>query len=195
MNLLPLWRQLPNILSAARIGASPLLGYLAASGAEQYFTWLLVPALLSDVADGYLARRFRLASELGARLDSIADALLFFVAIFAVWALRPDVLQAHALAGLLVAGGWLLEIAAALVRYGRLSSFHTYASKVAGYLLGILIGALFVWGLWPPLLYAAVAVSLAASVEELLLIALLPEWRANVRGAWWVLRERRALPG
>jgi phosphatidylglycerophosphate synthase len=190
-----LWRHLPNVLSAARIGAAPVLGYFAASGAEQRFTWLLVPALLTDIADGYIARRFGLTSALGAMLDSTADALLFLVAIFGVWALHPDVLRQHAVAGLLVAGSWIVEMAVALVRYGKLSSFHTYASKAAGYMLGIMIGVLFVWGLPPALLYAAVCVSIAANLEELALIWLLPAWRTDVRGLYWVLRERRpALP-
>jgi phosphatidylglycerophosphate synthase len=189
-----LWRHLPNALSAARIGAAPVLGYFAAFGAEQRFTWLLVPALLTDIADGYIARRLGLTSRLGAMLDSTADALLFLVAIFGVWALHPDVLREHAVAGLLVAGSWIVEMAVALARYGKLSSFHTYASKAAGYLLGILIGVLFVWGLPPPLLYAAVCVSVAANLEELGLIWLLPSWRTDVRGLYWVLRERRLAP-
>jgi phosphatidylglycerophosphate synthase len=189
-----LWRHLPNALSVARIGAAPVLGYLAAFGAEQRFTWLLVPALLTDIADGYIARRFGLTSRLGAMLDSTADALLFLVAIFGVWALHPDVLREHAVAGLVVAGSWIVEMAVALARYGKLSSFHTYASKAAGYLLGILIGVLFVWGLPPPLLYAAVCVSVAANLEELALIWLLPSWRTDVRGLYCVLRERRLAP-
>lgn len=189
-----LFRHVPNALSVARIGAAPALGYFAASGSEQLFTWLLVPALVTDIADGYIARRFGLTSRLGATLDSVADALLFFVAIFGVWALHPDLLRAHAVAGLLLAGGWVVEIAAAVARYGKLSSFHTYASKAAGYLLGITIGVLFVWGLPPPLLYLAVIVSVGANLEELVLIGLLPAWRPDVRGLYWVLRERRRAP-
>ncbi len=186
-----LFRHVPNLLSAARIGATPVLGYFAAAGAEQKFTWVLVPALLSDIADGFVARRFGLTSPLGALLDSIGDALLFVVAMFGVWAFFPGFLQLHAAAGLLLLGCWIIEILAALIRYRRLSSFHTYASKFAGYLLGFSVGVLFVWGLPPALLYAAVAVSVMANVEELALIWALPEWRANVRGLYWVLRERR----
>ena len=88
--LLLLLRNIPNALSAARIGATPVLGYFAAAGAEHYFTWVLVPALLSDVADGFIARRFGLTSRLGALLDSIGDALLFFVALFGVLAFYPQ---------------------------------------------------------------------------------------------------------
>jgi phosphatidylglycerophosphate synthase len=192
--LLLLFRHLPNTLSAARIGATPVLGYFAAAGAEQRFAWVLVPALLTDIADGYIARRFGLASRLGALLDSIADALLFGVAVFGVWAFYPQLLAAHATAALLLVGFWVIEIGAALARYRRLSSFHTYASKLAGYLLGITIGVLFVWGLPPALLYVTVTVSVAANLEELALIWLLPTWRSNVRGLYWVLRERGQVP-
>ena len=189
--LLLLLRNIPNALSAARIGATPVLGYLAAAGAEHYFTWVLVPALLTDIADGLIARRFGLTSRLGALLDSIGDALLFFVALFGVWVFYPELLHTHAVAGLLLLGLWIVEIVAALIRYGRPSSFHTYLSKAAAYLLGISIGVLFLWGLPVALLYLAVAASVAANLEELALICLLPQWRPNVRGLYWVLQERR----
>jgi CDP-diacylglycerol--glycerol-3-phosphate 3-phosphatidyltransferase len=189
--LLLLLRNIPNALSAARIGATPVLGYFAAAGAEHYFTWVLVPALLSDIADGFIARRFGLTSRLGALLDSIGDALLFFVALFGVLVFYPELLHAHAMAGLLLMGSWIVEIAAALIRYRRLSSFHTYLSKAAAYLLGISIGVLFLWGLPAALLYVAVTASVVANLEELVLIWLLPQWRPNVRGLYWVLQERR----
>jgi CDP-diacylglycerol--glycerol-3-phosphate 3-phosphatidyltransferase len=88
-------------------------------------------------------------------------------------------------------GAWLGEAAVAWARYGRLSSFHTYLSKVAGYLLGIFVGVLFVFGFYPGLLYVAVATSVLGNIEELVLLRLLPAWRADVRGVYWVLRERR----
>jgi CDP-diacylglycerol--glycerol-3-phosphate 3-phosphatidyltransferase len=149
-------------------------------------------ALLSDIADGLIARVFKLQSKLGALLDSIADTLLLFAALYGIWVFHPDVVEAHAVAGFVLVGAWVTENLAALLRYGRLSSFHTYMSKAAGYLLGIFIGVLFVFGLEPWLLYVAVGVSVLGNLEELALLALLPKWRADVRGLWWVLRERRS---
>jgi CDP-diacylglycerol--glycerol-3-phosphate 3-phosphatidyltransferase len=149
-------------------------------------------ALLSDIADGLIARVFKLQSKLGALLDSIADTLLLFAALYGIWVFHPDVVEAHAVAGFVLVGAWVTENLAALLRYGRLSSFQTYMSKAAGYLLGIFIGVLFVFGLEPWLLYVAVGVSVLGNLEELALLALLPKWRADVRGLWWVLRERRS---
>lgn len=182
---------IPNALSVARILAAPLLVLLAVTGHETAFTWVLVPALLSDIADGLIARVFQLQSKLGALLDSVADTLLLFASIGGIWSFHREVIDQHALAGILLVGAWLLENIVALIRYGQLSSFHTYVSKVAGYLLGIFVGVLFVFGFHSWLLYAAVGVSVLGNLEELALLKMLPEWRPDVRGIIWILRERR----
>ncbi|HEX9207019.1 MAG TPA: CDP-alcohol phosphatidyltransferase family protein [Steroidobacteraceae bacterium] len=184
-------RHLPNIVSAARIAATPALVYCAVRGNEAAFTWILVPALLSDIVDGLLARALQLQSKLGALLDSIGDVLLLFTSIFGIWTFEREVILDHQPWCVALVAAWLVEILAALLRYGRLSSFHTYVSKVAGYLLGIFVGVLFVFGFQPWLMYAAVATSVLGNLEELVLLRLLPEWRADVRGVHWVLRERR----
>lgn len=186
-------RQVPNALSIARILASPVLVVLVRNGQESLFTWILILALFSDIADGLIARLFSLQSRLGALLDSVADTLLLFAALFGIWVFHPDVAADHIMAGALVVGAWLTENMAALLRYGRLSSFHTYLSKIAGYALGIFVGVFFLFGFQPWLFYLAVGVSVIGNCEELVLLALLPTWRADVRGLWWVLRERRVV--
>ena len=62
--------------------------------------------------------------------------------------------------------------------------------KLAGYALGFFIAALFAFEFIAWLFYAAVTLSLLSTLEELLLLWRLPTWRADVRGLWWVLRER-----
>jgi len=184
-------RHVPNAISTARIAAVPVLLYLALAGRQAPFTWVLVPALLSDIADGWLARAYRLESKRGAQLDSIADTLLLFVSIFGIWTFHREVLTGNAWLCAAVVACWALENAAALLRYRRLSSFHTYLSKVAGYLLGIYVGVLFVFGHVPWLLHLAAGLSIVGNLEEFALLAVLREWRADVRGLWWVLDERR----
>lgn len=187
-------RHVPNLVSAARIAAAPVLLYFATRGNHAAFTWILVPALLSDIVDGLLARALQLQSKLGALLDSIGDQLLLFTSIYGIWVFHRDVITEHPSWCYTMIIAWLVEALAAFARYGRLSSFHTDISKVAGYLLGIFVGVLFVFGFYPWLLYVAVATSVLGNLEELVLLHLLPEWRADVRGAYWVLRERRRGP-
>ena len=56
---------------------------------------------------------------------------------------------------------------------------------------GCLVGALFVVGEQPVLLFAAAGLVLVATLEEFLLMWLLPEWTADVRGVCWLLTQRR----
>jgi CDP-diacylglycerol--glycerol-3-phosphate 3-phosphatidyltransferase len=188
----PAWlRHAPNVLSGARALAVPVLLVLALEEQRLAFTWVLIPALLSDVFDGWLARACHLESRIGAALDSVADTLMLFVSVLGVWVFHPEVIRGHAwLCGIAV-GLWVLEDLLALLRYRRLSSFHTYLSKLVANLLGLFIGWLFLFGFEPWLLYLAAGASIVASLEELALLHVLPEWRADVRGLWWVLRERR----
>jgi CDP-diacylglycerol--glycerol-3-phosphate 3-phosphatidyltransferase len=89
-----------------------------------------------------------------------------------------------------VVAAWMLENVLAWWRYRRLSSFHTVLSKGAGVLLSVYIGALFLFGHWNWLLWLAASASLLASAEELWLLALLPQWRADVKGVWWLRPAR-----
>lgn len=72
-------RQAPNILSALRLVAAPIAGWLIYQG--EHFAALCVFGLagLSDAADGYLAKTFALTSRFGAWLDPAADKLLMLV--------------------------------------------------------------------------------------------------------------------
>jgi len=69
-------RQAPNILSALRLIAAPVAGWLVLNGEFFAALWVFGFAGLSDAADGYLAKRFGLSSRFGAWLDPAADKLL-----------------------------------------------------------------------------------------------------------------------
>ena len=69
-------KHLPNLLTAARLALTPYLFWLMVR--HEYATiipWFIVIAV-TDVVDGFLARRFHASSRLGAYLDPIADKVL-----------------------------------------------------------------------------------------------------------------------
>jgi phosphatidylglycerophosphate synthase len=185
-------RKLPNLISGARLLAAPVLIALAMAHSEAAFRWLLLAALVSDVVDGLLARALGLQSRVGAMLDSAADVTTLASAACGIGVFHAEVVGEHMVGCALVLGGWASVCGLALARYGRLSSFHTYASKAAGYALGIFLGVLFLSGFSAPLFHAAVVLSALSSAEEVVLLRLLPGWRSDVRGLWWVVRERSA---
>jgi len=69
-------KQIPNLLTAARLLAAPYILYLLWTA--EYRTALVWFAIASatDVLDGFIARRFHAASKIGALLDPIADKVL-----------------------------------------------------------------------------------------------------------------------
>lgn len=184
-------RQIPNLISIARILSVPVLLVLALQGQSEPFKWLLLAALLSDILDGLIARTFGIASPLGATLDSIGDSLLMVAAAVGVWIFHPVFVQEHGMTVLIVLALWALEMLVSFWRYGKLSSFHAYSVRVGAYLLGIFVMVLFIWGFNSWLFYLAVMVNVLGYLEEFVLLWLLPEWSANVRGVYWVLRNRR----
>jgi phosphatidylglycerophosphate synthase len=181
-------RHLPNALSIARIVASPVLVALALAGQEGAYTWLLIPALASDILDGLIARLYHLQSALGAKLDSIGDLLVTAAALYGMWIFHPYVVLDHWPALALFLGTGVLEYALSMLRYGRLSSFHTWLSKAAGTLLVVFVVVLFVHGFVPWLFYLAIGTAILSSLEEYALLALLPRWRSNVPGLWVLYR-------
>src|SRR5215210_1938350 len=67
---------IPNLITLARILLVPVLVWAIASGEMLAAFILFVIAGISDAVDGFLAKRFGMASEIGAYLDPLADKAL-----------------------------------------------------------------------------------------------------------------------
>jgi CDP-diacylglycerol---glycerol-3-phosphate 3-phosphatidyltransferase len=78
---------LPNWLTWLRVACVPiflLFFYLPGAFCEWATMWLFVGAGITDYLDGYIARRFRQSSNLGAFLDPVADKLMVVTALIAL---------------------------------------------------------------------------------------------------------------
>jgi cardiolipin synthase len=64
---------IPNLITLARILLVPVIVWAIASNQMQIAFAIFLVAGLSDLVDGYLAKRFGMATELGAYLDPLAD--------------------------------------------------------------------------------------------------------------------------
>ncbi len=180
-----------NILTLYRLVTVPLLLVLVFNHRFDLFKWLLVASFATDAADGYLARKFNAISKLGATLDSIADDLTIGVAIVAVVISRPSFIRQEIILVVIMSVMYVVEIILSLTRYGKISGFHVYTAKVAAILQGAFI-LLFFFLPQPVyiLFYFMAALTIIDLAEEIMLVIILPTWRANVKGLYWVLKRR-----
>ena len=148
---------------------------------------------LTDVLDGWLARKTGTASAFGARLDSIADLLFYGVLLLRLF---PVLRQA------LPVSVWYVVTAVALVRmvayavaavkYHRFASLHTWLNKLTGgaifllpYILAISTGVAYSW--------TVCALACAASLEELAIHLRQKRYCADVKSILQLARESKML--
>ena len=181
----------PNLLSAYRLLAAPVILWTIAAGRRPAFFALVCVSLVTDILDGWIARRFHLETDFGARLDSLADDATYFLAFLGLVVLEQDFVWAHRLAFALLLLCELAPLGLCLGRFGRPTSLHLYSSKATGYVQGFFIFGYWVWGYVAWYFHFTIAFSLLACAEKLVILLIIPELRSNVRGLPWVLAEAR----
>ncbi|MGN0167058.1 MAG: CDP-alcohol phosphatidyltransferase family protein [Acetatifactor sp.] len=136
---------------------------------------------LTDVLDGWIARKTKTASDFGARLDSMADLLFYAVMLLRIfpilWNTLPGVIW-YAVAVILI-----LRISAyltAMVKYRQFASLHTYLNKLTGGMLFLVPFVLFteyaVTYCWIICVIAAIA-----AMEELMIHLQRRTYRSNTK--------------
>ncbi len=151
-------KHLPNILSSLRIVGTVVL--LLSDVSSILFGVLYIVCGISDIADGWLARKLKCVTRTGALLDSVAD--ICFVACCA-WKLLPILELPQWLwlwAGVIVAIKVVNQISA-LVMYGHCCFPHTTANKATGFVLFIAV-PMTVWTIIPISIATTVATFAAA---------------------------------
>ena len=175
-----------------RLLAAPVLLYLIITRQADLFKWLLALSFFTDAIDGFLARRYKTVSIIGAKLDSIGDDLTVVAGVIGLFVLKPDFIKEELLWLVFIFILFLVQVISAFARYGAFTSYHTYVAKVAAISQGVfLILSFFMPGPSRLLFYIAVILTALDLAEEIILTLLLPKWKANVKGLYWVLKERR----
>lgn len=77
---------IPNVLSFLRILCTPLFIWFLFKGGAFFFGAIVIftIAALTDLCDGYLARRYGLVTDIGNFLDPVADKIFMFGTFFSL---------------------------------------------------------------------------------------------------------------
>lgn len=155
-------KSLPNIITTLRIlGALSLL----LLGVRSYAFWTIYFACgISDMLDGYFARRLECESKTGALLDSLADLVFVACCCFKLITILAFPKWLWIWAGVIAAIKIINQVSA-LVLFKKCVFPHTVANKVTGALLFVGVPlTVFLETIIPMIIIAAVATF--AAIQE-----------------------------
>ena len=127
-------KNLPNVISGMRILATAALLFI--QPLSPAFITIYTFAGITDVLDGTIARRYGTTSELGAKLDSVADLTFYAAMLIRCLPLLGEILPT--VIWIAVGCILLLRLVAYLsvaIKFHRFASPHSIWNKVTGLLV------------------------------------------------------------
>jgi CDP-diacylglycerol--glycerol-3-phosphate 3-phosphatidyltransferase len=168
---------LPNLLSSVRIALAPAMLGAAYSNAKTGFAVLLAIAMATDVLDGFLARQWRVESEIGRKLDHWGDMLTVSLGAMGVYFLWPQVIEAEWQWALAAFAGYALSGLRRIVQAEDKRERPNVFLKVGCWLVpAALISLIAGWTPWP--FRAAALIQLAFGSVRLLAARTTPAEKA-----------------
>lgn len=158
-------RGIPNIITVSRIIFAVLFFYIKPLSSLFFIVYVI--CCLSDVLDGYIARKTNSITVIGSKLDSIAD--LIFMLIVTIKLLPFIKIPLYIVLWIVII--FVLRIISILIvfsKYKKFAILHTYLNKATGFALVLL--PLLMYRI--NIVYLSIAVCIVAilsSVEELII--------------------------
>jgi cardiolipin synthase len=191
MNKNEFWT-IPNVITSYRLFMAPVILYFIISGQEKLFAIFLVVNLLTDVIDGYIARRFKLETEIGARLDAFADYFTYILVFIGLFVFKLDELRPYLVSAIIFVSMLVLTVIVSIIKFRKFHSYHTVIEKSGGYVQALFFIGLFTIGFIGPLYYFMIVFGILGAIETIAIDILIPEMRSDILGLYWVLKERKA---
>ncbi|WOO37916.1 CDP-alcohol phosphatidyltransferase family protein [Anaerocolumna sp. AGMB13020] len=153
---------LPNAISFSRIALSLLMLLITPASALFLIIYLLCG--LSDIADGYIARHYRMQTNFGAKLDSLAD-FIFWIIVFYILIFRTNfAIDLFILSiSLIVAAVRLINFIITRNKFKQWAMMHTLGNKLTGLVLFLVFPLWVYFGVVP---YVLAIIPLLSSLEE-----------------------------
>ena len=128
-------KNIANYISISRIIMS--IALLIPKTFSTIFYIMYIYCGLSDILDGLLARKYKITSEVGAKIDSIADITFVFVSILKIIPVITISIEIYIWTIIIVLIK-AFNIILGYIQYKKLTLLHTVANKITGLVLFII---------------------------------------------------------
>lgn len=182
---------IPNALSLYRLAMAPVIIVLALSEQRTFFIVLLCISFVTDMLDGPIARAWNMRTQIGARLDSIADVLTYVAALVGIFQFEYQTLEPHINALYAFIGLLVVATLTPLIKFRTPPSLHLYSFKVNALLQGIFIFSLFVFSFNVYFYYFVMVFGILACLEFIAVALVIDRPVSDARSLYWVLDKRR----
>jgi len=168
-------RTTANIISIVRIVLALGLFWVRPLSVLFYAIYLI--CVISDMLDGYVARKTHTESKVGEKLDSVSDLIMFIVLtiiLFPIIHPTPQIISWIVIIGVIRA----VSMIAVLVKYKTFAILHTYGNKITGFVLSLLPLSL-AFSQIEALVYIICVIASISAIEEFFIHLSSSELRAN----------------
>lgn len=164
-------RKLPNQITLIRICLIPIMWFLVLKDYPLYYIGiLLIICGITDILDGYLARKLNQMTEFGSRLDSWGDNILLISTILWTAIRMPEVFTENFLLMFTALGFYGLYLFLGAVKFHRFGNLHLYLSKAASFFAYIFLLHAFLTGNYSRGLFIFTAIlSILSTIEGILI--------------------------
>lgn len=181
-------KNLPNIITSVRLIAALVLMVECIFGnAAPHFLALFIAAGVSDMLDGYVARRFNWCTDFGARLDSISDLSLYIsVFVFLCLNCTADINKCIPVL-ILGAAAQTIHLILSYCKFQQFPAYHSTFSRCMAYLM--FFGLIAYWKSQNATILPALALFwVACSLEGMIITAILKRATINVSSIFAAMR-------
>lgn len=175
-------KNIPNLITSVRLFAALAIIIFSVTQSMGTPTWFLpffIAAAVSDMLDGFIARKFSWCTDFGATLDSVSDMTLYAAVFTCFLAYRPEAMTACApifVTGIIIQ---VLHWAYSVWKHKQFPAYHSTLSRVVAY--AMFFACLYFWITKSPTVLGAMLIFwIVCSLEGMIITYVLNTPRTNV---------------
>jgi CDP-diacylglycerol--glycerol-3-phosphate 3-phosphatidyltransferase len=178
-------KNIPNYITLVRLILSVLLFFIT----DNWILFLMIYFIcgISDVLDGFLARKFKWQTKTGARLDSLADFIFFSSAFFRMLLSYRLMIPTQIVSGtILIALIRFFNLYVTRKKFGMPGILHTAGNKLSGIIFffacpaAVSLGYIPIWVIFIPLF---------SSLEETMILLKAHSYNPDIRSFYDLFKE------